>query len=146
MDTKKAMIIRNVIRVLGCICAVGAIITAALFRYNPVESTGACMASRIFAFAMFVIAVVLLVFDFATKTFSPTTSAIGLGIALVGFIGSFVVAPGSSLASLSVYAAEHLNSTRTDVDTTQLELGSYMVLAAGIFALSYNIRCMKTGK
>lgn len=145
MDMNNANKYRMIIRIIGIICAAGAAITAFIFRMKPVETTGACMASRIFAIALFVAAAGLLVFDLATKAFAPTAAVIGLVIALIGFIGNFVVAPGSSYMGLLEYTLTHVNSTFTDVDTTQLEIGSYMVMAAGVFSISWNLKCMKTG-
>ena len=139
MDSNNALKYRAIIRIVCCVFAAGATITAFIFRMKPLESTGACMISRICAIAMFVCMVGAAVLAFATKTFSPQFDGIGLIIGLVGFIGNFLVAPGSSLAALVVYALTH-------PDATQLEIGSYMVMAAGIFMISYTVRAIKNGK
>lgn len=136
MDSNKALKYRAIIRIVCCVFALGAAVTAFIFRLNL--STGACLISRICAIAMFVCMVGATVLAFATKTFSPKFDGVGLVIALVGFIGNFLVAPGSSLISLAVYALTHTSAT-------QLEVGSYMVMAAGIFMISYTVKAIKSG-
>lgn len=145
MDSNQSLKIRAIIRIACCIFALGATVTAFIFRMNPVETTGACMISRICVIIMFAAMVGSCVLAFATKSFSPQIDGIPFIISLVGFIGNFIVAPGSTDAGLFKYALTHINSTLTDVDTTQLEIGSYMVMLAGILMISYTIRSMKKG-
>ena len=143
MNSDQSLKIRAIIRIVCCIFALVATVTAFLFRMAPVENTGACMISRICVIVMFVLMVGACVLAFATKSFSPQIDGIPFIISLVGFIGNFIVAPGSTEAGLFKYAFTHVNSTLTDVDTTQLEIGSYMVMLAGILMISYTIRAVK---
>ena len=136
MDSNNALKYRAIIRIVCCVFALGATITAFIFRVNL--NTGACMISRICAIAMFVCMVGAGVLAFVTKTFSPKFDGVGLIIALVGFIGNFLVAPGSSVLGLVTYAFTHTSAT-------QLEVGSYMVMASGIFMISYTVKAMKSG-
>lgn len=154
MDANKANIIRKIIRILGCVFAVVAAITAFVFRnIKSIDSVEAvkristlCMVARIFAIAMFVSAVGVLVFDLVTKAFPIKGSAIGLVIALIGFIGNFIIAVASTPLGFSAYILEHANILTGKLDATQLDIGSYMILASGIFTISYNGKCMKTGQ
>ena len=143
MDSNQSLKIRAIIRIACCVFGLVAAITAFLFRLAPVDNTGACMISRICVIIMFIATVGACVLAFATKSFSPQIDGIPLIIALVGFIGNFLVAPGSSDKALLKYAVTHINSTFTDVDTTQLEIGSYMVMLAGILMISYTVRSLK---
>ncbi|MDE6726989.1 MAG: hypothetical protein K2J80_03495, partial [Oscillospiraceae bacterium] len=122
MDQNK-LVIRNVIRILGVIAGFAATIAAFIFR--AVEKnfdifTTACVASRICAIILFVFAIAFMVFDIVTKAYPISISAIGFVIALVAFVGSFIVAPASSMDSLLLYVIEHAKSLN-EVDTTQLE-------------------------
>ena len=138
MDSNQSLKIRAIIRIVCCIFGLGAAVTAFIFRMKPLESTGACMISRICAIAMFVGMVVAAVLALVTKTFTPQFDGAGLAIGLVGFIGNFLVAPGSSLLSLAVYAVTHTSAT-------SLEVGSYMVMLSGILMISYTVRSVKKG-
>lgn len=143
MDGNQSLKIRAIIRIACCVFALVATVTAFLFRMAPVDNTGACMISRICVIVMFVLMVGACALAFATKSFSPQIDGIPFIISLVGFIGNFIVAPGSSQKALFKYALTHVNSTLTDVDTTQLEIGSYMVMLAGILMISYTVRAFK---
>ena len=144
MDNNNALKVRAIIRIVACVFAAGATVTAFIFRMKPAASTGACMISRICAIAMFVAMVGAVILAFATKTFSPAFDGGGLVIALIGFIGNFIVAPGSTKLGLVEYVLTHMKSM-TDVDTTQLEIGSYMVMLSGLLMISFTIRSIKKG-
>lgn len=143
MNSDQSLKIRAIIRIVCCIFALGATVTAFVFRMNPVETTGACMISRVCVIVMFVLMVGACGLALATKSFSPQMDGIPLIIALVGFIGNFLVAPGSTMGGLIKYTFTHINSTMTDVDTTQLEIGSYMVMLAGILMISYTVKSIR---
>lgn len=147
MNIETASKIRKIIRILGCVCALGALITAFVFGVIPTleDGIGVCMAARVFAIIMFVISIVLLAFDIITKAFSPVTSAIGAVIGLVGFIGNFVIAPASTYAGALKYALTHIKNSALDLDTTQLSIGRYMILLAGLLWISYTSKCFKSG-
>ena len=148
MNMEQANKIRKILRLLGCVCALGAVITAFIFGFIPTleDGLGVCMASRVFAIILFVIAIALLVFDLVTKAFSPLPSAIGAGIGLIGFIGNFVIAPASTYAGAVKYALTHIkNYASLDLDTTQLSIGRYMILLAGLLTISYTFKCFKSG-
>lgn len=148
MDQK--IIIRNIIRVLGIIAGFGTAIAAFAFRSLEGDNyelfTKLCVVSRVCAIVLFVLAIGFLVFDIIAKAYPISIGAIGVVIALIAFIGSFVVAPASSLESLREYSTEHANYLTGKVDVTQLEIGSYMILAGGLFYASYHMGCMKKGK
>lgn len=152
MDVFKADKIRKIIRFIGCGCALGAVITAFIFRLKPLRSFNACMASRILAIGVLVCAAALLIFDFVTKHFSTGIAAIGLAIALVGFVGNFLEAPGSSYQAFTDHVLKHvrIGASNSEVEAyskklkKQFEVGSYLVIFAGLGTISYNIRCMKS--
>lgn len=145
MDTSKTAIVRNIIRVLGGVCGLGAAATAFIFGFIPLgDGTGLCMASRVLAIIMFVIAIALLAFDLITKAFSPTSSLIGAGVGLIGFIGNFIIAPASTDEGILEYAITHMESL-TEIDTTQLSVGRYMIIFAGVVFISHAIKCFKSG-
>lgn len=152
MDMKKANIIRNVIRVLGFIFAAVAAILSFVFRkIDRIDDMDAisrlstmCMISRICIILMFACAVVLLVFDLVTKQFPISSSGIGLAIALVGFIGNFIIAVASTASGFWTYIITHANISG-EVTMTQLNIGSYMILASGAFWIAYNAKFMKSG-
>lgn len=154
MDANKTNIIRNVIRILGCVFAAVAAITAFVFRnIKSIDSVEAikristlCMVARIFAIAMFVTAVGALVFDLVTKAFPIKSGAIGLVVALIGFIGSFIIAVASTPLGFSAYILEHTNAVTRKIDATQLNIGAYMILASALCTISYNAKCMKSGQ
>lgn len=153
MEISKANVIRKVIRILSCVFAAVAAILAFVFRrierIDDFDAIGRmstmCMVARICAIAMFVCAVGLLVFDLVTKSFPLSSSAIGLAIALVGFIGNFIIAVASSQVGFYGYLLAHANVVTGEVSMTQLNIGSYMILASGVFLISYNAKCMKSG-
>lgn len=141
MDQNK-LIIRNVIRVIGIVAAVVAAITAFIFRKletNVNAFIGCCVAARIGAIVLFAAAIAFLIFDIVTKAYPISIGAGGLGLAAIAFVGNFLIAPASSALGLLKYAVTHMS-------TTQLAVGSYMVLAAGVLYASYSIGCMKKGK
>ncbi len=152
MDITKANVIRKVIRILSCVSAAVAAVLAYVFRkierINDLEAVSRmstmCMVARICAIATFVFAVGILLFDLATKTFPAKSSAIGAVIALVGFIGNFIIAVASTSSGFLMYIMEHANLSGK-VTMTQLNIGSYMILASGVFLISYNAKCMKSG-
>lgn len=145
MDQSKAAKIRTIIRLLGCVCGVGAAATALIFGFIPLgDATGLCMVSRVLAIIMFVIAIAVLVFDLIAKAFSPLSSLIGAGIGLIGFIGNFIIAPASTYKGVLQYALTHMESL-TEVDTTQLSVGRYMIIFAGVVFISHVIKCFKSG-
>lgn len=152
MDITKANVIRKVIRILSCVSAAVAAVLAYVFRkierINDLEAVSRmstmCMVARICAIATFVFAVGILLFDLATKTFPAKSSAIGAVIALVGFIGNFIIAVASTSNGFLMYIMEHANLSGK-VTMTQLNIGSYMILASGVFLISYNAKCMKSG-
>lgn len=154
MDANKANILRNIVRVLGCVFAGVAAITAFVFRnIKSIDSVEAvkristlCMVARIFAIAMFVSAVVLLVLDLVTKAAPLSVSGIGAGISLIGFVGNFIIAPASTQIGFMAYIAEHANLVTGKFNATQLNMGAYMIVAAGVFLISYNAKCMKSGR
>ena len=153
MDASKANIIRKIIRIFGCIFAGVAGIMAFVFRnIKSIDSIEAvsristlCMVARIFAIAMFVSAVGVLVFDLVTKAFPLSSGAIGVVIALIGFIGNFIIAVGSTPEGMWSYILSHANIVTGKLEATQLNIGAYMILASGIFTISYNAKCMKSG-
>lgn len=153
MDITKANVIRKIIRILSCILAAVAAVLAYVFRkierIDDLEAVSRmstmCMVARICAIATFVFAVGILLFDLATKTFPAKSSAIGAVIALVGFIGNFIIAVASTSSGFLVYIMEHANIVTGKVTMTQLNIGSYMILASGVFLISYNAKCMKSG-
>ena len=157
MDQNK-LIIRNVIRVIGIIAAAATAVAGFAFRavaasFNTVSSSTStsdvmksfnalittCNISRVCAIVLFVLAAVFVVYDIIAKAYPISIGAIGLVIAAIAFIGNFLLAPGSSLLSLTAYALKNGN-------LTTLEIGSYMVIAGGVFYASYHGGCMKKGK
>lgn len=153
MEISKANNIRKVIRILSCIFAAVAAILAFVFRrIERIDDLAAigrmstmCMVARICAIVMFVCAAGLLVFDLVTKSFPLSSSVVGLVIALVGFIGNFIIAVASTQGGFYAYLLTHTNLVTGKVTMTQLNIGSYMILASGIFLISYNAKCMKSG-
>lgn len=148
MDNNNALKIRAILRIVCCIFAAGAVVTAFIYRVllrsQAEKVTGLCMISRICAIAMFAVAVIAVVLALVSKTFVPKIDGSALVIALVGFIGNFVVAPGSTLASLVVFELAHLKNL-TQFDGTQLEIGAYMIMLSGVLMISYTAKQMKSG-
>ena len=145
MDVFKADKIRKAIRLAACACGLGAAATAFIFGILTLEKvTGLCMTARVLAIIMFVCSVGVLVFDLITKAFSPVASGIGAAFGLIGFIGNFLVAPASTMLGLLKYSLAHMKSL-TEIDTTQLSIGRYMIILAGVLTISYNFKCFKSG-
>lgn len=144
---------RNVIRIICCIFAAVAAITAFVFRnIKTIDSIEAikristlCMISRIFAIAMFVGSVVLLVLDIVGKSAPPSVSGAGAGISLVAFIGNFIIIPASTQIGFSTYIMKHLNIVTGKFNAAQLNIGAYMIVAAGVALIGYNAKCIKSG-
>lgn len=150
MDNNNALKIRGILRIVCCIFAAGAVVTAFIYRVmmrtKADEITGLCMISRICAIAMFVIAVIAVILAVLSKTFVPKIDGSALVIALVGFIGNFVIAPGSTLEGLAKYVIKHIKSlTQGTFDGTQLDIGAYMIMLSGVLMISYTIKQMKSG-
>lgn len=148
MDSNTALKIRGYIRILCCILAAGATITAFIYRVmmrtQAEKITGLCMIARIFIIVMFVAAAGAAVLALVSKTFSPKIDGSALVIALVGFIGNFVIAPGSTLKSLVIFEATHIKNMMY-FDGTQLDIGAYMIMLSGILMISYTVKQMKSG-
>lgn len=144
---------RNVIRIICCVFAAVAAITAFVFRrIKSIDSFDAvrnmstlCMVARICAIAMFVGSVVLLVLDIVRKTAPPSVSGIGAGISLIAFVGNFIIAPASTQIGFMAYITAHANFVTGKFNAAQLNIGAYMIVAAGVFLISYNAKCIKTG-
>lgn len=153
MDTNK-IIIRNVIRVLGIIAGAAAGISAYLFRKFADTSTefflNCCNIARISAVVLFVLAVALMVYDIILKAYPISIAAIGLVLAAAAFIGSFLIAPGSSKDAMLVYIAKHVSVGSADAIAEklakQLTIGTWLITAGGVFFASYQAGCMKQGK
>lgn len=153
MDVNKANGIRKLIRILCCVFGVVAAVLALVFRkIKTIEDLDAisrmstmCMVARICAILMFVCAVGLLIFDLVTKEFPISSSAVGAVIALVGFIGNFVIAVASNSESFLGYIAQHLSLATGEITMTQLNIGSYMILISALVLISYNAKCIKSG-
>ena len=150
MDNNNALKIRAILRIVCCIFAAGAVVTAFIYRVlmrtQADKVTGLCMISRICAIAMFAIAVIAVILALVSKTFVPKIDGSALVIALVGFIGNFVVAPGSTLIGLGIYVLSHVKSvTQGTFDGTQLEIGAYLIMISGILMISYTAKQMKSG-
>lgn len=106
MDMNKANKFRIIFRVVGCLFALVAAITAFIFRRmtdDPFTMVKVCKVARFCSIALFVAAVGLVVFDVVAKAFSPKAAMIALVLALIGFIGNFIVSPASSEVSFAVY-------------------------------------------
>lgn len=153
MDINKANVIRKVIRILSCVFAAVAALLAYVFRkIDKIDDLDAisrmstmCMVARICAIAVFVFAAGLLIFDLVTKSFPISSSGIGLVIALIGFIGNFIIAVASTSNGFMMYISEHGNLVTGKVTMTQLNIGSIMILASGILLICYNAKCLKSG-
>lgn len=153
MDQNK-IIIRNIIRVLGIIAGAVAGITAFVFRKFADTDVkffyGCCTIARIGAVVLFVLAVAFMIYDIILKAYPISISAIGLVLAVVAFVGSFIIAPGCSESAMMAYVVKHVNvgsaNAIAEKLATQLSIGSWMVLAGGIFYASYHSGCMKQGK
>ena len=151
MDNNGALKIRGAIRILCCIFAAGAVITAFIYRVlmrsRADQITGLCMIARICAIAMFVGVAVAAVIALVSKTFSPKIDGVAVIIAAIGFIGNFVIAPGSTLMGLTMYVLSHIKSmSQGTFDGTQLDIGAYMIMISGIFLISYTVKAIKDGK
>lgn len=153
MDTNK-IIIRNVIRVLGIIAGAAAGIAAYLFRKFADTSTefflNCCNIARISAIVLFVLAVAFMIYDVILKTYPISIATIGLALAALAFIGSILIAPGASEAAMKEYVIKHVNAGSATAIAEklarQLSIGTWMVIAGGVFFASYQAGCMKQGK
>lgn len=153
MDQNK-LVIRNVIRIVGIIAGAGAAIAGFIFRTivdnlekldnaNPIIAS--CVAARICAIVLFVVAAAFLIFDIITKAYPISISAAGLGLAAIAFVGNFIISPASSTLGLTSYVVSHMVGF-TKFNASSLFIGSYLVIAGGFFFASYNIGCIKKGK
>ena len=149
MDNNNALKIRGILRIVCCIFAAGAVVTAFIYRVmlrtKAEEITGLCMISRICAIVMFVLAAGAVGLAFATKSFSLKIDGSAFVIALVGFIGNFVVAPGSTKNGIVAFELKHVNWSTLTFNGTQLEVGAYMIMLSGILMISYTVKQMKSG-
>lgn len=153
MDNNK-IIIRNIIRVLGIIA--GAITGIVAFVFRRIGDTdeklfmGCCKIARIGAVVLFVLAIAFMIYDIILKAYPISIGAIGLALATLAFVGSFIIAPGCSEDAMMTYILKHVNVGSVDAIAeklaTQLSIGSWMVVAGGIFYATYNSGCMKQGK
>lgn len=155
MDTNK-IIIRNVIRVLGIIA--GAVAGFASIVFSRLESASdgiyiLCTVSRIGAIALFVLAVAFMVYDLVLKAYPISIATIGLVLAAVAFVGSFLIAPACSEEAMKAYMLKHMTSiTMANVEEvaeklgSQVSIGTWMIAAGGVFFASYQAGCMKQGK
>ena len=151
MDNNGALKIRGAIRILCCIFAGGAVITAFLYRImmrsKADQITGLCMIARICAIAMFVGVAVAAVIALVSKTFSPKIDGVAIIAGVIGFIGNFVIAPGSTLMGIYMYALSHVKDVyKGTFDGTQLDIGAYMIILAGVLLISYTVKAIKDGK
>lgn len=147
MDMNKANKFRIIFRVVGCLFALVAAITAFIFRRmtdDPFTMVKVCKVARFCSIALFVAAVGLVVFDVVAKAFSPKAAMIALVLALIGFIGNFIVSPASSEVSFAVYLFDLM--AKGAKNATQIDIGSYMILASGVFYISFSFNCMKRGQ
>lgn len=153
MDRNK-LIIRNVIRVLGII--VGGLTGIVAFVFRKVGDLdenlfmGCCTIARVGAIVLFVLAIAFVVYDIILKTFPLQIGAIGLVLAVIAFVGSFLIAPGCSQDAMLAYMLKHadVGSYEAFVEklATQLSIGSWMIVIGGVFYASYNSGCIKQGK
>ncbi|MDE6732190.1 MAG: hypothetical protein K2J77_04870 [Oscillospiraceae bacterium] len=156
MDTNK-IVIRNIIRVIGIIA--GAVAGFASLIFRRLDSAGdaiyiLCTVARIGAIALFVCAVAFMIFDIMTKAYPISIGAIGLVLAIVAFVGSFLIAPACSQAAMEAYVIKHSAGITSYAQVTamaeklgtQVAIGSWMIAAGGIFFASYSGGCMKQGK
>lgn len=153
MDRSKIAVIRNVIRVFGFVCGGVAALLALVFgrikRIDDLDAVGRmstmCMIARICIIAMFVLAAALLVIDLVTKQFPISASGVGFVIALVGFIGNFIIAAASTKLGFATYIFENTNAVTGMITMTRLNIGTYMIMASGAFWIAYNAKFMKNG-
>lgn len=150
MDPNQSLKIRGIIRILGCLFAAGAIVTAFLYRAmlstKAEEITGICMVARICAIAMFVAMAVAVVVALVSKSFAFNIDGVAFVAALLGFIGNFIVAPGSTVDGIVQFEIDHLNYMDFTFDATQLQIGAYMIMLGGIVLISITISALKGKK
>ncbi len=165
MNEYTADAVRKYARVGCCICALIAVIAAIIAWRGSASNTlsgaltmyRAYTAARISSIVLFGVSAVILVIDLVSKSFSLKFAAIGLAIAVVGFIGSFLIAPGCSAQELYDFALKKATSTGalatgdiSQIPTIQeailgrLAAGRYMILGSGVVALGFNIRFIKS--
>lgn len=150
MDNNNALKIRGIIRIIACIFAAGATVTAFIYRVlmrsRADQITGLCMIARICAIAMFVAMLGAVIIALVSKSFSPKIDGAAFVIALIGFIGNFVIAPGSTLMGLGIYVLSHIKDLyQGTFDGTQLDIGAYMIMLSGILLISYTVKNIKSG-
>ena len=142
------MVARNVLRVIGCIAGGAAALCAVIFRIllksSPENCMTMCVIARITSIVLFALAVVIVVYDLITK-FPITSSLAGLGMSALGFIGQFLIAPASNLLSLMTFQLAHVKPDGLHYDSFQLEIGSYLIILAGVATISYHAKNMKSG-
>lgn len=154
MDTNK-IVIRNIIRVLGIIAGAVAGFAALIFRrLDSVNDANAiyilCTVARIGAIALFVCAVAFMIYDIVMKAYPISIGAIGLVLAIVAFVGRFLIAPTCSEDAMLAYVIKHASMGSANAIAeklaTQVSIGTWMVAAGGVFFASYSGGCMKQGK
>lgn len=153
MDRNK-LIIRNVIRALGIIVgAASGIMAFILGKIGGLDEKifmGCCTITRVGAIVLFVQAAAFMIYDIILKAFPLQISTIGLVLAAVAFVGSFLIAPGCSQDAMIAYSLRHAGEGSLDAIAdkfvSQLIIGSWMIVAGGIFYASYNSACLKQGK
>lgn len=99
---------------------------------------------------LFVLAVAFMIYDVILKTYPISIATIGLALAALAFIGSILIAPGASEAAMKEYVIKHVNAGSATAIAEklarQLSIGTWMVIAGGVFFASYQAGCMKQGK
>lgn len=150
MDNNNALKIRGILRILACILAAGATVTAFIYRVlmrtKADQITGLCMIARICAIAMFAAMAAAVIVALVSKSFSPKIDGAAFVVALIGFIGNFIIAPGSTLLGLGTYVITHIKDyARGTFDGTQLDIGAYMIMLSGILLISYTVKNIKSG-
>lgn len=149
MDSYYALKIRGILRIICCVFAGCATVIASIFRAmmktKALEATGLCMASRICAIVMFVTAVGAAAMAYVARSFSSKSDGSIAIMALIGFIGNFLVRPASTKAMLMVFQVNHIIKGTFLYNTTQLRIGAYMIILSGLATVSYTVRAIKSG-
>lgn len=160
MNEYTADTLRKYARAGCCICALIAVIAAIVAWRSSASNTlsgaltmyRAYTAARITSIVLFGISAVILVIDLVSKSFSLKFALIGLAIAAVGFIGSFLIAPGCSAQELFNYSMKKAlekgiaNANVEDIAQqirSQLAVGRYMVLGCGAVSLIFDLSLVK---
>lgn len=154
MSEYTADTIRKYARAGCCTCALIAVIAAIIaWRGSGEAMYRAYTAARISSIVLFGLSAVILVIDLISKSFSLKFAAIGLVIAVVGFIGSFLIAPGCSAQELYNFSLKKaLASGIANVNVSeiadkvqrQLDIGRYMIMGCGVVALGFNLKFIKS--